>query len=77
MPASLERDGWTPETLSTGKEQPLVDDLLGSEETLKKVLRLMVKGTDAPLLARMEKKSDKRGAYFASWEAPQLLSLVK
>lgn len=58
MPASLEWDGWAPETLSTGKEQPLVADLLGSEETLKKVLRLMVKGIDAPLLARMEKKSD-------------------
>lgn len=70
--------GWLhTRNLVNGEGEAPVADLPGSEETLKKVLRLMVKGTDAPLLARMENKSDKRGAYFASWETPQLFSLVK
>jgi len=39
MPGRMEWGGWTQEALSTEKQQSLVADLLGSEGTLKKVLR--------------------------------------
>lgn len=73
MSVEMEQVGWTQETLWRENLQLLVADLVESEKIPKKMLKFKsCYNKHMPYwLARME-KSDKRGAYFANWEIPQL-----